>query len=220
MAINTSTKSPTVVLLLCIFLGNFGIHRFYVGKIGTGILMFLTLGGLGIWYLIDLALIVSNRFTDKRGNIIELAKNPPRFKKVMTVFGIIIIVLYGFWISAITSVILATSALVEVADNQLNALRSGDVDKAYSYTSMDFQNNTTPENFRKFVEQYQLESNESASFPSREIAVDKGDIKGRLKLKNGTLLFIEYHFTKENDQWKIQNMQLKSNASDTQKSNP
>lgn len=46
--VNKSTKSGLVTLLLGIFLGVFGAHRFYVGKIGTGILMILTLGGLGI----------------------------------------------------------------------------------------------------------------------------------------------------------------------------
>lgn len=58
------------VLLLCLFLGALGIHRFYVGKTGTGILQLLTLGGCGIWALIDLIMIVMQKFTDKEGNFV------------------------------------------------------------------------------------------------------------------------------------------------------
>jgi TM2 domain-containing membrane protein YozV len=54
--------------LLCFFFGVFGAHRFYVGKIGTGILQIVTLGGLGIWALIDLIMIIVGAFTDKEGN--------------------------------------------------------------------------------------------------------------------------------------------------------
>jgi TM2 domain-containing membrane protein YozV len=54
--------------LLCFFLGVFGAHRFYVGKIGTGLLQLFTLGGLGIWMLVDLILLVSGEFRDKEGN--------------------------------------------------------------------------------------------------------------------------------------------------------
>ncbi len=59
-----------VSLLLCIFLGFLGAHRFYVGKVGTGILMLLTGGGCGIWVIIDLILILTQKFTDKSGSII------------------------------------------------------------------------------------------------------------------------------------------------------
>jgi TM2 domain-containing membrane protein YozV len=53
--------------LLCFFFGFLGIHRFYVGKIGTGILMIVTLGGFGIWTLIDLVMIIVGSFKDKAG---------------------------------------------------------------------------------------------------------------------------------------------------------
>ena len=60
-----SPRSRLVALLFCVLLGVFGVHRFYVGKIGTGILMLLTFGGLGIWTLIDLILIAVGSFRDK-----------------------------------------------------------------------------------------------------------------------------------------------------------
>ncbi len=62
-----SEKGFVPTLLLCLFLGGLGVHRFYVGKIGTGILMLLTLGGLGIWVLIDLIMIAVGSFKDKKG---------------------------------------------------------------------------------------------------------------------------------------------------------
>jgi len=62
-----SDKGFVPALLLCFFLGVFGVHRFYVGKIGTGILMLLTLGGFGIWQIIDFVMIAVGSFTDKQG---------------------------------------------------------------------------------------------------------------------------------------------------------
>ncbi|TMR98639.1 TM2 domain-containing protein [Nonomuraea basaltis] len=61
------TKSWLVAVLLCFFLGVLGVHRFYVGKIGTGILMIVTLGGFGVWVLIDFIMILVGKFTDKQG---------------------------------------------------------------------------------------------------------------------------------------------------------
>ena len=62
-----SPKDWVTTLLICIFLGSLGIHRFYVGKTGTGILQLLTLGGCGIWNLVDLIIIAMGNFTDGDG---------------------------------------------------------------------------------------------------------------------------------------------------------
>ncbi len=68
---NVSEKAFVATLILCLLGGGFGVHRFYVGKTGTGIVMLLTLGGLGIWTLIDLIKIATQKFTDSDGAVIK-----------------------------------------------------------------------------------------------------------------------------------------------------
>jgi hypothetical protein len=67
---NISPYSKSTTLLLCIFLGAFGIHRFYVGKPFTGALQFVTAGGSGIWYVCDIIRIALDSFTDGEGRLI------------------------------------------------------------------------------------------------------------------------------------------------------
>lgn len=62
-----SPKSRLVALLLCFFLGALGVHRFYVGKVGTGVLWLLTAGLGGIGVLVDFIMICVGSFTDKSG---------------------------------------------------------------------------------------------------------------------------------------------------------
>jgi TM2 domain-containing membrane protein YozV len=67
-SVSASEKRILPAFLLCFFLGPLGVHRFYVGKIGTGILHLLTLGVFGIWTLIDFIMIIIGSFKDKQGN--------------------------------------------------------------------------------------------------------------------------------------------------------
>jgi TM2 domain-containing membrane protein YozV len=66
-----SDKGFVPVLLLCFFVGVLGVHRFYVGKIGTGILQLITFGGFGIWTMVDFVMIAVGSFTDKEGRPIK-----------------------------------------------------------------------------------------------------------------------------------------------------
>ena len=68
---NVSSKSRMVAFLLCLFLGYLGVHRFYTGKIGTGVLMICTAGGLGVWWLIDLIMVACGSFRDIDGKLVE-----------------------------------------------------------------------------------------------------------------------------------------------------
>lgn len=62
-----SVKSKMVTLILCIFFGYFGVHCFYAGRIGRGILYLLTLGIFGLGWIFDIIQILRGKFTDKYG---------------------------------------------------------------------------------------------------------------------------------------------------------
>lgn len=66
-----SDKSRTITLVLAAVLGVFGAHRFYAGKIQTAILMLITMGGLGIWWLVDLIIVAAGGFRDSDGRLIK-----------------------------------------------------------------------------------------------------------------------------------------------------
>lgn len=63
----TSDKDWTVLLILSLLLGGLGVDHFYTGKIGTGILKLITVGGCGIWALIDIIMVATGSFKDSNG---------------------------------------------------------------------------------------------------------------------------------------------------------
>lgn len=60
-----------IALILCILVGSLGVHRFYTGNIVTGVLMLITLGGCGVWTIIDLIMIAANTYRDGNGNTLK-----------------------------------------------------------------------------------------------------------------------------------------------------
>ena len=138
-----SPKSATVTLLLCMFFGMLGVHRFYVGKIGTGILMLVTLGGLGLWALYDLVTIACCEFTDSEGREVEFTKG--RHNHVKTFFvllGLLIAYFIVIFTISYCVAVYATRGITNLVQAQLSAIKQDNIEQAYDYTSQEFKDKT------------------------------------------------------------------------------
>ena len=71
MSNGPSDKSRSLALALAVFLGFTGAHRFYAGKTGTALLMLITIGGLGLWWIYDVILIAGGGFRDEQGRLLS-----------------------------------------------------------------------------------------------------------------------------------------------------
>ncbi len=92
------SRSYIVTLLLALFLGGFGIHRLYTGYIVIGVVQFLTVGGFGLWALVDLISLALNKFVDAEGE--ELNNYNPGCGLI-----VLALIIISFLIGGITSVL-------------------------------------------------------------------------------------------------------------------
>ena len=215
-AVNSSgtkcTKSGKVAFFLCIFFGIFGVHRFYVGKIGTGILSLITGGGLGIWTLIDLILIAKNKFYDKNGQPLRLTNNISPLNRILLIIASVVTWIIISIALFFALIVYFTSHLVDTVNKQLSAIHNGDYKEAYSYTSSVFQKATSLDNFQKMVSQFPaLVNTEHAVYDQRGIDLNSGFLIGTLTAKDGTQTRIEFQFIKEAGAWKIMAIKIITN---------
>jgi len=219
MSVNSSSASPKsalTALLLCFFLGAFGAHRFYLGKIKTAVLMLLTLGGLGIWSLVDLIIIDCGDGTDAEGRTLKFGAGAEEkggliLRILAVIFGVM--PMYVFLVAL--TILLGTDGMTGVVNNQLEAIRNGDLDKAYSYTSSGFQEETTMNTFKTFVDAYPvIKNNTRASFPTREMENNQGYLSGKIFDKSGDSISIEYQLVYEAKGWKILGLRVNPTEAD------
>lgn len=133
-----------------------------------------------------------------------VAKKPmPLWFKIASFLAVLALI-------GVTAGILFTESLVDVVDNQLRALREQDISKAYhAYTSLEFQQSTSFEQFRNFVKAYPFFlNNQSASFTQRSIKNNVGTLKGKLTTTDHLTIPVEYQLIKEDGKWKILNISI------------
>lgn len=200
-----SNKSAVTTLLLCIFLGSVGAHRFYVGKIKTGILMLLTGGGLGIWTLVDLIQIACCNFTDSENKYLIFTRGRASpLKLTLIIVSSVIAALFIYIILLISLLFYLTGPMTVTIREQLTALHENDMKKAYSFMADETKDNVSLDKFKNYVSNYPIMMNyKSISIPERQINNNKGYAKVALEETNGKATTFEYNLTKENGVWKI-----------------
>ncbi len=114
----------------------------------------------------------------------------------------------------------ATADPLKVVNQQLEAVRAGDLDKAYSYCSIGFKQTTNYESFRNFISSYpQMKTSREFTSLNRDISNGTAKLKGNLNGTDGSTTAAEYHLVREARNWRIQYIDLGS-AGATQQNAP
>lgn len=197
-------KSGITALGLCFFFGFFGVHRFYVEKKWTGLLMLFTGGIIGVWVIFDLVLLIQNKFEDKQQRPLTVFAGTTPLKNTLSMFAVIFSWLAMILVSLMALMLYATSGLVSVVTAQLNAFNKEDISTAYSYMSRGFQSKVSLQLFGETINQIPiLKSNPSTSFYDRSISGNYGSLGGTLTGPDKSQLPIQYQLIKEQGVWKI-----------------
>lgn len=130
----------------------------------------------------------------------------PRWLKIVlgVVVGLAAVIGVAIWVA-----LWATSGLLEPIDRQLAALKAGKMEAAYEETSQAFREATPLARFTAFVDANPiLKDAAEHTFSSRSIENSVGKVSGTLTSSTGGVIPIEYQLVKENDAWKILNIDL------------
>lgn len=212
-----SQKSPLIAFILCLFFGCFGLHRFYTGKIKSGFIMLITLGAAGIWTLIDLITIAASRFKDQSGHTLIFARSQHSLPKTLLfIIGSIAATAAYYAMIFYTVMYILTSPFVNVAKDQLKALRDGDLTLAYSYMADEKFSNVSFDAFKSYIQEHPaMINNSGASFDIRKYEDNQAYAKGELSTINGSKYSLEYMMIKVDDAWKITGLRLRPIAAST-----
>ena len=132
-------------------------------------------------------------------------------KPKMATWKKVLIGIVSFIVFIVALSLMVTSDLQELTDAHLAALRSGDLETAYSHTSPQFRKATPPQKFQQFVAAYPvLTKHTEYLFESRGFENNTGYVKGHLADNGKKLAKIEFQLIKVGDNWTIQGFNLKA----------